>query len=104
NNIQFKYTFGRSAAGVWLLKKLVAPGVSTALFSNSVVPTFPPLAPLTPFINAAIKSGNGFSGAAGVTPFVLYQLLTFKLNLSPAITFKVMDGPTFWLPAAVNLD
>jgi len=29
-------------------------------------------------------------------PLVLHQILTRKLNLSPAITFKTMEGPIFW--------
>jgi hypothetical protein len=50
--------------------------------------------------SAANKSAKGLTGVPGVTPFFLYQLFTVKLNLSPAITFKVMAGPIFCEPAA----
>src|SRR5690606_26510030 len=83
-----------------LFKKSVTEGVSTPLVVNSELVILPALAPDTPFIRIANKSVSGFTGVPGVVPFVLYQLLTLRLNLSPAITFNTIEGPTFWLPVA----
>uniref|UniRef100_UPI003D330D31 hypothetical protein n=2 Tax=unclassified Paraflavitalea TaxID=2798305 RepID=UPI003D330D31 len=44
-------------------------------------------------VNALTKSLKALVGVCGLAPPVLYQLLTLTLNLSPAITFKMMAGP-----------
>ena len=37
-------------------------------------------------------------GDCGVAPFFLYQLLTLILNLSPAITFIIIEGSILFPP------
>ncbi|HCF64324.1 MAG TPA: hypothetical protein DEU93_09345 [Chitinophagaceae bacterium] len=70
--------------------------VNIPVFCKSIAVT-PPCIPGncadTPVVIDEIKSFTIFTGLSGETLLVLYQLLTCILNLSPAITFKVMDGP-----------
>jgi hypothetical protein len=58
----------------------------------------PHLGPM-PLLNAVIKSVNGLTGVPG-DDVLFHQLFSFRLNLSPAITFKIIAGPIFCEPLA----
>ena len=48
-----------------------------------------------PPASAAIRSFSRLAGGGELVASPWYQLLTRRLNLSPAITFSVIDGPIF---------
>src|ERR1700694_5426196 len=62
----------------------------------------PPVIPLTPAISAVTRSDTGSTAVPGVTPLVLYQLVTCTLKRSPLMTFSVIPGPIL-LPPVIPL-
>jgi hypothetical protein len=85
--------------GECVFKKAVATVVGNPLEVRSPAANLPPDAPANPLAKAAASSATGLATCVGVLP-LLHQLFTCKLNLSPAITFKMIAGPIFCKPAA----